>query len=82
MESQEGFTPGSIDERKKPTGVGQPESQFEAWFVGARPNFDETSHGYRNFNELLEDAQRRSLLMLEKDAKSGGYLIIGFGPEA
>ncbi len=47
-----------------------------------KPNFSETFHGYRNFNELLEDAQEKGLLELQKDEKSGGYLILGFGPQA
>jgi uncharacterized protein (TIGR00288 family) len=47
-----------------------------------QPTFSETFHGYRNFNELLEDAQERKLLELQKDEKSGGYLIVGFGSEA
>lgn len=47
-----------------------------------RPNFSETFHGYRNFNTLLEDAKRRGLLEIQKDAKSGGYLILAFGPHA
>lgn len=47
-----------------------------------RPNFAETFHGYRSFNELLEDAQKRELLEIQKDEKSGGYLILGFGPKA
>lgn len=47
-----------------------------------RPSFSETFYGYRNFNELLEDAERRELLELQKDERSGGYIILGFGPEA
>ncbi len=47
-----------------------------------RPNFAETFHGYRNFNELLEDAQTRGLLEIQKDDKSGGYIILSFGPKA
>jgi uncharacterized protein (TIGR00288 family) len=47
-----------------------------------KPTFAETFHGYRNFNELLEDAQQRGLLELQKDDKSGGYIILGFGPKA
>lgn len=47
-----------------------------------RPNFSETFHGYRNFNQLLEDAQRRGLLEIQKDEKSGGYIILSFGPRA
>ena len=47
-----------------------------------RPMFNESYHGYESFNQLLEDAQTRGLLKLQKDPKSGGYVIAGFGPEA
>ena len=47
-----------------------------------RPMFNETYHGYDSFSALLEDAAQRGLLKLQKDPKSGGYLIMGFGPEA
>jgi uncharacterized protein (TIGR00288 family) len=47
-----------------------------------RPNFAETFYGYRTFNQLLEEAQQKGLLELQKDDKSGGYLILSFGPNA
>jgi len=47
-----------------------------------RPNFSERFHGYRTFSELLEDAQKRGLLELTKDERSGGYIITSFGPNA
>ena len=47
-----------------------------------RPNFDESFYGYRTFSQLIVDAQRRGLLEVQKDEKSGGYLILGFGPKA
>ena len=47
-----------------------------------RPNFSENAYGYRTFNHLLQDAERRGLLELQKDEKSGGYLIRAFGPHA
>jgi hypothetical protein len=47
-----------------------------------RPHFDESYYGYRTFTELLEDAHERELLVIEKDAKSGGVLIVSFGPKA
>ncbi len=47
-----------------------------------RPNFSETFYGYRNFSDLLEDAEKRGLLEIEKDEKSGGYIIQAFGPKA
>jgi len=47
-----------------------------------KPNFDETYYGYRTFNNLLKDAQERGLLEIQKDEKSGGFIIVGFGPLA
>jgi uncharacterized protein (TIGR00288 family) len=47
-----------------------------------RPNFSESYYGYRNFSHLLEDAESKGLLEIEKDQKSGGYIIMGFGPKA
>ena len=47
-----------------------------------RPNFDESFYGYRTFTALLQDAQKRGLLELQKDEKSGGYVVLGFGPKA
>ncbi|MCX7174418.1 MAG: NYN domain-containing protein [Proteobacteria bacterium] len=40
-----------------------------------QPGFNESYYGYRSFGELLEDAQKRKLLALARDEKSGGYLI-------
>jgi len=40
-----------------------------------QPGFNESYYGYRSFGELLEDAQKRKLLTLARDEKSGGYLI-------
>ena len=42
-----------------------------------RPGFNETYHGFRNFGQLLEEAQSRNLLNLQLDEKSGGYIIKG-----
>ncbi|MFU8803780.1 MAG: NYN domain-containing protein [Bradymonadaceae bacterium] len=47
-----------------------------------KPHFSETFYGYRSFSDLLEDAEKRGLLEMKKDEKSGGYLVLGFGPEA
>lgn len=41
-----------------------------------KPDFRESSYGYRTFAQLLEDAQKRGMLELEYDEKSGGYLIL------
>ena len=47
-----------------------------------RPQFAESYYGYRSFNQLLEDARDQKLLEIQKDQKSGGYVIVGFGPKA
>ena len=40
-----------------------------------QPYFNETYYGYKSFSELLEDAQRKGLISMKKDAKSGGYVV-------
>jgi uncharacterized protein (TIGR00288 family) len=40
-----------------------------------QPYFNETYYGYKSFSELLEDAERKGLFTLKKDAKSGGYIV-------
>ena len=40
-----------------------------------RPGFNESYYGFRSFNNLLEEAAKRGLLSLERDDKSGGYLV-------
>lgn len=39
------------------------------------PGFNERAHGFRSFNDLLLEAQKRGLLKLEADEKSGGYTL-------
>jgi len=39
------------------------------------PGFNERAHGFRSFNDLLLEAQKRGLLKLEPDEKSGGYTV-------
>ena len=40
-----------------------------------QPGFNESYHGFRSFSQLLEEAQARKLIELEKDEKSGGYVV-------
>jgi uncharacterized protein (TIGR00288 family) len=40
-----------------------------------RPGFNERFYGVRSFGELLQEAERRGLLTLELDERSGGYVI-------
>ena len=40
-----------------------------------RPGFNERYYGVRSFSDLLEEAQKRGLISLSRDERSGGYLI-------
>jgi uncharacterized LabA/DUF88 family protein len=40
-----------------------------------KPGFNESYYGFRSFNGMLEEAERRGSLRLERDEKSGGYLV-------
>ena len=40
-----------------------------------KPGFNESYYGFRAFSDLLEEAQKRGLIDLERDEKSGGYVI-------
>jgi uncharacterized protein (TIGR00288 family) len=39
------------------------------------PGFNERAYGFRSFNDLLAEAQKRGLLSLRPDEKSGGYTV-------
>ncbi|MGA8657485.1 MAG: NYN domain-containing protein [Chthoniobacterales bacterium] len=39
------------------------------------PGFNERAYGFRSFNDLLLEAQKRGLVKLEADQKSGGYTV-------
>ncbi|HKZ31476.1 MAG TPA: NYN domain-containing protein [Vicinamibacteria bacterium] len=47
-----------------------------------RPSFNESYYGFRTFSHLLEDAQRRGIVMLRRDQKSGSYVVEDLGPAA
>jgi len=40
-----------------------------------QPGFNERFYGFRSFNDMLADAQKRGLLLLRPDEKSGGYTV-------
>jgi hypothetical protein len=40
-----------------------------------RPGFNESSYGYHSFKELVEDAQKQGLLIMNRDEKTGQYTI-------
>jgi uncharacterized protein (TIGR00288 family) len=40
-----------------------------------RPGFNENYYGFKSFNTLLEEAAARGLVTLEREGKSGGYVV-------
>jgi uncharacterized protein (TIGR00288 family) len=44
-----------------------------------KPGFNERYYGFGSFNELLEEARSRNLMALERDEKSGGYIVRSIG---
>ena len=45
-----------------------------------KPSFNETYYGFRSFSNLLEDAQRKGVVTLRRDQKSGSYIVEDLGP--
>jgi uncharacterized protein (TIGR00288 family) len=45
------------------------------------PSFNESYHGYRNFTEMLKDAERNGVVRLKTDKRSGTYVVTGFGKD-
>jgi uncharacterized protein (TIGR00288 family) len=43
-----------------------------------RPQFDEGYYDYMTFSELLEDAETHKIVELQKDQKSGSYIVTAF----
>jgi len=43
-----------------------------------KPSFNEGYYGYSNFTELLQDAERHSIVKLKKDQRSGTLVVTGF----
>jgi uncharacterized protein (TIGR00288 family) len=39
------------------------------------PGFNESYYGFRAFSDLLEEAEKKGLIKLEADEKSGGYVV-------
>ena len=40
-----------------------------------KPGFSESHYGFRSFSQLLEEAEAQGMLKLERDKKSGGFII-------
>jgi len=44
-----------------------------------KPSFNESYYGFRTFSHLLEDAQRRGIVTLRRDQRSGSYVVEDLG---
>jgi uncharacterized protein (TIGR00288 family) len=42
-----------------------------------KPGFNESYYGFKSFGNLLEEAEAKGILELERDQKSGGFIIRG-----
>ncbi|MCX5899987.1 MAG: OST-HTH/LOTUS domain-containing protein, partial [Proteobacteria bacterium] len=42
-----------------------------------KPGFSESYYGFKSFGDLLEQAEAKGILELERDQKSGGFIIKG-----
>jgi uncharacterized protein (TIGR00288 family) len=46
-----------------------------------KPSFDESYYGYRSFTHLLEEADNLAIVDIERNPKSGTYVVTRFGRE-
>jgi hypothetical protein len=44
-----------------------------------KPSFNETYYGFRTFSHLLEEAQRKGVVSLRRDQRSGSYIVEDLG---
>src|SRR5678816_1312198 len=50
-------------------------SMVKQTMIRKNPAFNETYYGYSTFSKLLEEAEKQKIVTLERDAKSGTYII-------
>ena len=60
-------------------GEGEPiwGSMIKQTLKRRKPGFTESYYGFRSFGQLLEEAKARGILDLERDEKSGGFIVKG-----
>ncbi len=46
-----------------------------------KPSFSESYHGFKSFGMLLEEMEKKELLKLQHDDKSGGYIITDYSSD-
>ena len=56
-------------------------SMVKQTMMRKNPAFNESYYGYSTFSKLLEDAAKQKLLTLERDQKSGTYIITAIAEE-
>ena len=44
-----------------------------------RPTFDMEYYGYRTFSNFLQDAEKNDIVSIEKDERSGSYIVLDLG---
>jgi hypothetical protein len=44
-----------------------------------KPSFDESYYGWRSFTHLLEEADNNAVVDIERNPKSGTYVVTRFG---
>jgi hypothetical protein len=49
--------------------------------IRKNPAFTESYYGYSTFSKLLEEAAKNKIVTLERDAKSGTYIITALTQE-
>jgi len=56
-------------------------SMVKQTMIRKNPAFNESYYGYSTFSKLLEDASKHKVVSLERDAKSGTYIITSLAEE-
>jgi uncharacterized protein (TIGR00288 family) len=56
-------------------------SMVKQTMIRKNPAFNESYYGYSTFSKLLEDAAKHKVVSLERDAKSGTYIITALAEE-
>ena len=44
-----------------------------------KPTFDMAYYGYRNFSDLLRAADKAGVVVIERDDRSGSYIVLDVG---
>ena len=68
---------GTLEALAEERGEGEPiwGSMVKQAIKRRHPGFNERAYGFKSFNDLLADGEKRGLLALRADEKSGGYTV-------